>query len=99
MSEPGIALPRPAAAEQPTPSSAILRKRNPFKRNNLTGYVFLSPWLIGFFLFAFIPMAISLALAFTDYDMLGSPKFIGLQNFQRMFFEDPRYLKAVTATL
>lgn len=45
-----------------------------------------------------IPMGISLWLAFTDYDILGKWKYIGLDNFQRMFFEDIRYGRALGAT-
>lgn len=70
-----------------------------FRRNNLIGYLFISPWLIGFFLFSIIPIGASLVLAFTDYNLLkGHGDFIGLDNFQRMFYEDPRYWKAVRAT-
>ena len=76
-----------------------LRSRD-FKENNLAGYAFLSPWLIAFLLFTLVPMAISLYLAFTNYDTLsGQGTFIGLGNFQRMFFEDPRYGRSVKATV
>ena len=44
-------------------------------------------------------MAASLYLAFTDYDILTAPRWVGLENFQRMFFEDRRYLQSVTVTL
>ncbi|MGJ3237135.1 MAG: carbohydrate ABC transporter permease [Anaerolineae bacterium] len=71
-----------------------------FKLNNLAGYLFISPWLIAFFLFTFVPMMISLYLAFTNYDTLSqSGEFIGLGNFERMFFEDRRYWNSVFATL
>lgn len=71
-----------------------------FKTNNVAGYLFISPWIIAFLLFTLIPMAISLYLAFTNYDTLSnSGEFIGLGNFQRMFFEDTRYMKSVLATL
>ncbi len=73
-------------------------KRN-FRWNNLAGYLFISPWLIGFLLFTLVPMAISLWLAFTNYDVLGSWQFVGLENFHRMFFEDPRYARSLAATL
>jgi multiple sugar transport system permease protein len=73
-------------------------KSKNFKQNNLAGYLFISPWLIGFFLFALIPMGMSLWLAFTDYDILGDWKYIGLQNFERMFFKDTRYANALEAT-
>jgi multiple sugar transport system permease protein len=80
-------------------SVAKKRRRTTSATDNLTGYLFISPWLITFLVFTAIPMAISLWLAFTDYDLLGSWSFIGLDNFKRMFFEDTRYIKSVVATL
>ena len=74
------------------------RKPKDFGRNDLAGYLFISPWLVGFFLFGFIPIAVSLFLAFTDYDVLGSWNFIGLSNFERMFTRDIRYQRSLEAT-
>jgi multiple sugar transport system permease protein len=74
------------------------RRGRDFGRNDLAGYLFIAPWLVGFFLFALIPMGFSLVLAFTDYDILGDWKFIGLQNFERMFFRDIRYKHSLAAT-
>ena len=81
--------------------NAAARKRNKgFRNDNLMGYLFISPWLIGFFALTFIPIAASLVLGFTDYDILsGAPKWVGLQNFETMFLRDPRYWSAVQATL
>lgn len=78
-----------------------LAKRTPkrVKNENLVGYLFISPWLIIFLLFTFIPMLASFFLAFTDYDLLGSWKFVGLENFDRMFNWDFRYWNSVRATL
>ena len=45
------------------------------------GYAFITPWIIGFLVFTFIPMVFSMYLAFTDYDTINAPKWIGLQNF------------------
>jgi multiple sugar transport system permease protein len=70
-----------------------------FKLNNAAGYAFIAPWLIAFLLFTLIPMAISAWLAFTNFDTLSnSGQFTGLENFQRMFFEDRRYWNSVYAT-
>ncbi len=63
------------------------------------GYLFLSPWLIGFILFTFLPILASFVLSFTDYDIFTPPKWVGLDNFHRMFFEDRRYWRSVKATL
>jgi multiple sugar transport system permease protein len=63
------------------------------------GYLFLSPWLIGFFVFTFLPILASFVLAFTDYDIFSAPKWVGLENFYRMFFQDRRYWRSVRATV
>ncbi len=69
------------------------------RRDNLVGYLFLSPWLIGFFVFTFLPIVASFVLAFTNYDIFSAPKWVGLDNLQRMFFQDRRYWRSVRATL
>jgi multiple sugar transport system permease protein len=55
---------------------------------NIAGYIFIGPWLIGFFIWAVIPIILSFFLAFTDYDILGSPVFSGLKNFRRMLGDE-----------
>lgn len=69
------------------------------RRETLAGYLFIAPWLIGFFAFTFIPIVASLALAFTNYNVL-SPDlhWIGADNFRRMFAQDPRYWVSVRQT-
>ncbi|MCB0052081.1 MAG: sugar ABC transporter permease [Caldilineaceae bacterium] len=63
------------------------------------GYLFISPWLIAFFAFTLIPVVASLVLAFTNYDVLNPNwKWVGLQNFERMFTRDPRYIRSLQAT-
>jgi multiple sugar transport system permease protein len=68
------------------------------RRDQWMGYLFISPWLIGFFVFTLIPMIASLYLGFTDYRLTASPNWIGVENFVRMFTSDPRYWKSVQAT-
>ncbi len=97
MSDPAIVLPGTERVNAAVRKSAN-RKRKDFKQNNLVGYMFISPWLIGFFLFAFIPIAISLYLAFTNYHLLRGGEWVGLANFERMFTTDIRYGRAVLAT-
>ena len=78
---------------------STVRRRARARARNVAGYLFIAPWLIGFFGLTLLPMAASLYLAFTDYDILTSPRWVGLANFQRMFFEDRRYMQSVTVTL
>jgi len=83
----------------PTRRAGRRGKRSEFGQNNLVGYLFISPWLIAFFLFAFIPIVVSFGLSFTDYHILRGWDYIGLDNFHRMFYEDRRYWNSVRATV
>ncbi|WP_185035522.1 carbohydrate ABC transporter permease [Streptomyces candidus] len=86
-SPPGDRAPRPGSASQ----------RSGRRRENLAGYLFMSPWLAGFLLLTAGPMAVSLYFAFTDYNLFDAPQWIGLSNFQEMF-ADPRWQKSVEVT-
>ncbi|WP_210508718.1 carbohydrate ABC transporter permease [Naasia sp. SYSU D00057] len=83
----------PVARHRPTGPA---RKRR--RGDTLAGYVFLSPWLIGFFALTAGPMLASLYLAFTDYNIFQEPEWIGLGNFERMM-EDGRFWQSVQITL
>ncbi|PQP86942.1 ABC transporter permease, partial [Paenibacillus sp. AR247] len=61
-------------------------------------YLFISPWLIGFLVFALYPILSSLYYSFTDYDIIHPPQFIGLANYAEMFGND-LFWKSVTVTL
>jgi multiple sugar transport system permease protein len=50
----------------------------------LVGYLFISPWIIGFLVFTLGPLAASFYLSFTDYNLLQAPKFIGLANYMQL---------------
>ena len=58
------------------------------QREALTGWLFVSPALIGFGIFTFGAILYSLYLSFTDYNLLGSPKWLGLENYIRAFTND-----------
>jgi len=74
--------------------SARRKRRN----ENLAGWLFVSPWLIGFVFLMLGPMLFSLAISFTEWNMVGMPKWIGLDNYIRMFTADPFYGQALTVT-
>lgn len=69
-----------------------------FLRRNAAGYVFLSPWLIGFLLLALGPILASLYMSFTRYDMVSAPRWTGLANYEYMFTRDRRFWKALSVT-
>ncbi|MBQ5910577.1 MAG: sugar ABC transporter permease [Clostridia bacterium] len=59
----------------------------------------LSPFLIFFLLFTIIPIFSSIALSFTSYDLLSTPKFLGIGNYERMFVFDDVFGIVVKNTL
>ena len=60
--------------------------RSPMRRRDaFWGYVFLAPFIVGFFLWQAYPLLLSLYYSFTDYDLLQPETWIGLENYQKMF--------------
>jgi multiple sugar transport system permease protein len=58
------------------------------KRDNRAAYLFLLPWLVGLALVTAGPVAASLVLGFTDYNLIQPPTFNGFDNFTRMLTDD-----------
>lgn len=69
------------------------------RREAISGYLFISPWLIGFIVFFVGPIIASFILSFMRWNIVGAPEWIGLQNYQDIFTSDARFLKAVQVTL
>ena len=59
----------------------------------------MSPWAIGFILFILYPMVASLFFSFTHYDLLSSPRWIGLDNYKFMFTKDAFFWLSVRNTI
>ncbi len=51
----------------------------------LEGYLFASPFIIGFLLFIGFPMVYAVWLSFQRWNLLGEPQFIGFANYAKMF--------------
>ena len=64
------------------------RRLNLKQREALPGWLFVSPALIGFGIFTFGAILYSLYLSFTDYDMFGTPEWVGLENYIKAFTND-----------
>ncbi|MDR2246512.1 MAG: sugar ABC transporter permease [Treponema sp.] len=62
-----------------------------FIRDQASSYMFLVPWLLGFFVLTVYPMVYSLYLSFTDYNVLEPPQWVGIKNYFVMFSGNERY--------
>ncbi len=67
------------------------------RKEAVAGYVFILPFIIGFLSFTILPIAASLLLSFTRYDVLSPPVFSGLANYQEMI-SDPLFWKSLGVT-
>ena len=68
------------------------------RRDLIHGYLFIAPWLIGFFVFTLFPLVYSLYLSFTDYNVLSPAKWTGLKNYIKLFTEDPKVWQSLKVT-
>ena len=57
------------------------------RERRLWGWIFLSPWVIGFVVFTAAPIIASLVFSFTNFNLIDreAMAFIGLGNFKRLF--------------
>lgn len=61
-------------------------------------YLTVSPWVIGFVAFTVVPVAISFYLSLTRWKVLTAPAFIGVDNYVRMFTDDPDFWQSLRVT-
>jgi multiple sugar transport system permease protein len=71
--------------------------RRQWNRNGIV-YVFLVPVMVHYLIFQLIPFAFSAYLTFSNWSMVGTPKFIGLRNWE-VFMTDSIAWKAIRNTL
>jgi multiple sugar transport system permease protein len=52
--------------------------------NDIAGYLWISPWIVGFLAFLALPIGMSLYYSFTDYPLLEKPLWVGAENYLRL---------------
>jgi putative chitobiose transport system permease protein len=75
-----------SAVSQAATTRASLRagKRNRLGRTLLIAYGFMLPMLVLKLVYTFYPMVFGTYLAFTEYNVISAPKFVGLDNFREL---------------
>ena len=72
--------------------------KNRRRQEALTGYIFIFPAVVGFIIFFALPAVRGLLISFTDWNLLTPAKYVGLQNYQRLF-SDPNFWNSVQVTI
>ena len=79
--------------------NGLLRRKGREIAKNWDAYLFAAPFFLIFIVFTVLPVAISIGLSFTYYNILQAPSFVGLQNYFNLFLNDDTFLTAIKNTL
>ncbi|MCJ7724693.1 MAG: sugar ABC transporter permease [Anaerolineales bacterium] len=71
------------------------------QENTFAGYLFASPWIVGFLIFVIIPMGFSLYWSFTDYRVTSNapPNWVGFDNYGQLILKDDGFRASIVNTL
>jgi multiple sugar transport system permease protein len=69
------------------------------RKEERVAYLFLSPWLIGITVFWIAPIIASLLLSFSEYKIIESPHWVGLDNYKEMLTDDRTFWVSIKVTL
>jgi multiple sugar transport system permease protein len=78
--------------------SLTARRSTLRRRENLAGFLFISPWIVGFLAFEIGPLLAAAYLSLTSFDLLSAGEFVGLRNYNRMLFLDPLFWHTLKLT-
>ena len=69
------------------------------RREAIEGYISISPWVIGFLFFTLGPLLASVYFGFTEWTITRPARWVGLDNYVRMFGRDPLFWQALKVTV
>lgn len=64
-------------------------------KKNKSLYLMLAPFFILFTIFTVLPVGFAMVMSFTDYNVIQTPNFVGLDNYISLFLNDPLFLTAI----
>lgn len=67
-------------------------------RKGYIGLLYIMPWMLGLLIFQLYPFISSFYYSLTDYNMVESPTFIGLDNYIHIFTEDKDFTQSLKVT-
>lgn len=81
----------------------VIKQKHKFPLNEVKkgkiGYLFILPYILVFFTFTVLPVLVSIFFSFTSFNVLEWPKFIGLDNYTRLFFSDGVFVTGLKNTI
>jgi len=99
MSQPTVASAGPRTEGQPEAHGSLALHRRLRTQEAIAGWLFVLPVFLGIAIFEFGPFVATLGLSFFDWDIVRQPRFVGLDNFIKLFTNDNLYWTAVRNTV
>lgn len=90
---------QPAGTGKPARSRTRWAARTREIKNRKHSYILMAPYMLLFAAFTILPVIMSIIISFTYFNLLEFPRFIGWQNYSRLFLEDDVFLTAIKNTL
>jgi len=83
-------------ASSASASPTLVPRLSLAQRRNLTGYIFISPFVLGFIIWFLIPAGLAAYLTTQRWDLITAPEFVGTANLEKLFTDPllPQSLKA-----
>ncbi|UCF27801.1 MAG: sugar ABC transporter permease, partial [Chloroflexota bacterium] len=71
------------------------------QQNTFAGYLFASPWIVGFLIFVIVPLGFSLYWSFTDYRVVSNEpaNWVGFENYIQLIVKDDGFRASIINTL
>jgi len=77
----------------------MARRTNHRAKEYLVGYLFVSPWIVGFLAFTLWPFLQSIYLSFTRYNIVAPAKWVGAANYKMLLTQDPLFWHSAWVTI
>lgn len=82
-----------------TMSRVKTKRSSTFWQDTLRGYLFILPVVLGLLIWTFGPMLASAYYSLTDYKIVDTPEFVGIQNFVELLTEDKDFGRSLSVTI
>jgi len=91
-----VAMRQKVTASSASASPTLVPRLSLAQRRNLTGYIFISPFVLGFIIWFLIPAGLAAYLTTQRWDLITAPEFVGTANLEKLFTDPllPQSLKA-----
>src|SRR5690606_18768738 len=83
---------------EPTLTLPVATRRRRWRWKEVSGFLFVLPWLIGFLAFEFLPFIASFVISFMEWNLGKTATYVGLKNYTDLLEFEPLLVKSIFNT-